>query len=68
MAATMGVNACHIDCSFPVAEGEAGLRAAIERVRREAEENVRRLLVGKRVVKRIYVPGRLVNFVVATGP
>ena len=34
----------------------------------EAEENVRRLLAGKRVVKRIYVPGRLVNFVVADGP
>jgi leucyl-tRNA synthetase len=30
-----------------------------------AEENVGRLLAGKRVVKRIYVPGRIVNFVVA---
>ena len=41
MAATMGDTACRVDCSFPVAEGEAGLRAAIERVRREAEEGVR---------------------------
>ena len=29
------------------------------------EENVARLLEGKRVVKQIYVPGRIVNFVVA---
>jgi leucyl-tRNA synthetase len=28
------------------------------------EENVARLLAGKRVVKQIYVPGRIVNFVV----
>ncbi len=27
MAATMGDTACRVDCSFPVAEGEAGLRA-----------------------------------------
>ncbi len=31
----------------------------------EAEPNVARALEGKRVVKRIYVPGRIVNFVVA---
>ena len=30
----------------------------------EAEPNVARLLAGKRVAKRIYVPGRIVNFVV----
>ncbi len=41
MAATMGTTACHVDCSFPVADGEAGLRAGIERIRREAEEGVR---------------------------
>ncbi len=41
MAATMGSSACQVDCSFPVADGEAGLRAAIERIRREAEEGVR---------------------------
>jgi leucyl-tRNA synthetase len=29
----------------------------------EAEENVARALLGRRVVKRIYVPGRIVNFV-----
>ena len=34
----------------------------------EAEDNVRRLLAGRHVIKRIYVPGRLVNFVVANGP
>ena len=31
----------------------------------EAEPNVQRLLEGKRIVKRIHVPGRIVNFVVA---
>ena len=31
-----------------------------------AEPNVARLLAGQRVAKRIYVPGRIVNFVVAT--
>ena len=41
MASTMGTAVCWVDCTFPVAEGEAGLRAAIERVRREAEESVR---------------------------
>jgi len=39
--AMMGQGACHVDCSFAVADGEAGLRAAIERIRREAEEGVR---------------------------
>ena len=41
MVATMGDSACHVDCSFPVADGEAGLRAGLERIRREAEEAVR---------------------------
>ena len=31
----------------------------------EAEPNVQRLLEGRRIVKRIHVPGRIVNFVVA---
>jgi leucyl-tRNA synthetase len=31
----------------------------------QAEPNVARALEGKRVVKRIYVPGRIVNFVIA---
>jgi leucyl-tRNA synthetase len=31
----------------------------------EAEPNVARLLDGKRIVKRIHVPDRIVNFVVA---
>ena len=30
-----------------------------------AEDNVARLLTGKRIVKQVYVPGRIVNFVVA---
>ncbi|MFM7418552.1 MAG: glutamate synthase central domain-containing protein, partial [Alphaproteobacteria bacterium] len=37
----MGDTACVVDCTFPVAEGEAGLRRHIERIRREAEEGVR---------------------------
>ncbi len=41
MRATMGASACEVDCTFPVIDGEAGLRAAIERIRREAEEGVR---------------------------
>jgi glutamate synthase (NADPH/NADH) large chain len=38
---TMGTQACVVDCTFPVAEGEAGLRRALERIRREAELGVR---------------------------
>jgi len=38
MQATMGEAACVVDCTFPVADGERGLRAGIERIRREAEE------------------------------
>jgi glutamate synthase (NADPH/NADH) large chain len=41
MRETMGEAACVVDCSFPVDSAEAGLRAAIERIRREAEEAVR---------------------------
>jgi glutamate synthase (NADPH/NADH) large chain len=41
MRATMGASAVVVDCTFAVAEGEGGLRTAIERIRREAEEGVR---------------------------
>ena len=41
MTAMMGKSACLVDCTFPVAEGETGLRTHIERIRREAEEGVR---------------------------
>jgi glutamate synthase (NADPH/NADH) large chain len=41
MRAYMGGTACVVDCTFAVAEGEAGLRRGIERIRREAEEGVR---------------------------
>ncbi len=37
----MGRSVCVVDCTFPVADGEAGLRAAIDLIRREAEEAVR---------------------------
>ncbi len=37
----MGDTACIVDCTFPAADGESGLRAALARVRREAEEGVR---------------------------
>jgi leucyl-tRNA synthetase len=43
----------------PDAPADAVIAAA------EAEPNVARALVGKRVVKRIHVPNRIVNFVVA---
>ncbi len=41
MTAFMGSSACTVDCTFPVSNGEAGLRAGLERIRREAEEAVR---------------------------
>ncbi len=41
LEASLGSASCHIDCTFPVSEGEAGLRAGIERIRRAAEEGVR---------------------------
>ena len=41
MANYMGRSASAVDCTFPVAEGEAGLRRALERIRHEAEEGVR---------------------------
>ncbi len=43
----------------PAADAAAVLAAA------EAEPNVAKLLAGKQVLKRIYVPGRIVNFVIA---
>ncbi len=41
MRATMAASATVVDCTFAAAEGEGGLRAAIERIRREAEDGVR---------------------------
>ncbi|MCK8786186.1 glutamate synthase large subunit [Roseomonas sp. NAR14] len=41
MRAYMGDSVCTVDCTWPVAEGEAGLRQAIDRIRRESEEGVR---------------------------
>ena len=41
MQATMGAAACVVDCTFPVADGEHGLREALERIRLQAEEGVR---------------------------
>jgi glutamate synthase (NADPH/NADH) large chain len=41
MRQTMGEAACVVDCTFKVVNGEGGLRRAIERIRREAEEGVR---------------------------
>jgi glutamate synthase (NADPH/NADH) large chain len=37
----MGTDACEVDCTFEAAAGEAGLRQALLRIRREAEEGVR---------------------------
>ena len=41
MLRTMGGNAVVVDCTFAVGEGDAGLRRAIERIKRAAEEGVR---------------------------
>ncbi len=41
MRAYMGETVAEVDCTYAAAEGEAGLRRGIERIRREAEEGVR---------------------------
>ena len=41
MRAHMAASACVVDCTFPATDGEAGLRAALDRIRREAEDGVR---------------------------
>nr|WP_295745124.1 glutamate synthase large subunit [uncultured Acidocella sp.] len=41
MRRTMGDSACVVDATFKIANGEGGLRRALERIRREAEEGVR---------------------------
>ena len=41
MRATMGASACVVDCTFVVTDGEIGLRSALTRICREAEEGVR---------------------------
>ena len=41
MRAHMGSRARVVDCTFPVDAGESGLRAALERIRSEAEDGVR---------------------------
>jgi glutamate synthase (NADPH/NADH) large chain len=41
MREVMGASTCVVDCTFAVAEGPAGLRTALDRIRREAEEGVR---------------------------
>ena len=41
MRDTMGPAACVVDCTFPAAEGEAGLPAGLDRIRREAADGVR---------------------------
>ncbi|MBR0656456.1 glutamate synthase large subunit [Plastoroseomonas arctica] len=41
MCSYMGETVCPVDCTFATDEGEQGLRRAIERIKREAEEGVR---------------------------
>ncbi len=41
MLRTMGDSAIVVDCTFPASDGEAGLRAAIQRIQRAAEDGVR---------------------------
>jgi len=42
-----------------------GASAEVAYAAAEAEPNVARLLEGKRIVKRVYVPDRIINYVVA---
>ena len=41
MRGFMGASACVVDCTFPADSGEQGLRDALNRIRREAEDGVR---------------------------
>ncbi|MCC7428134.1 MAG: glutamate synthase large subunit [Alphaproteobacteria bacterium] len=41
MRAYMKDSVCVVDCTYPAAEGEAGLRRALDRCRKEAEEGIR---------------------------
>jgi glutamate synthase (NADPH/NADH) large chain len=41
MHAYMGSSVAVVDCTFPAADGESGLRRALDRIRAEAEEGVR---------------------------
>jgi glutamate synthase (NADPH/NADH) large chain len=41
LTAYVGTAACVVDCTFPVAEGEAGLRNGLERIRQEAADGIR---------------------------
>jgi glutamate synthase (NADPH/NADH) large chain len=68
MLRTMGAAAVVVDCTFPVEDGEAGLRRAIERVRRAAEEGVREGCTHVVLTDEAQGPGRVpIPMILATG-
>jgi glutamate synthase (NADPH/NADH) large chain len=68
MLRTMGSAAVVVDCTFPVEEGEAGLRRAIERARRAAEEGVREGCTHVVLTDEAQGPGRVpIPMILATG-
>jgi glutamate synthase (NADPH/NADH) large chain len=68
MLRTMGSSAIVVDCTFDVEEGEAGLRRAINRVKREAEEGVREGCTHVVLTDEHQGPGRVpIPMILATG-
>ncbi len=68
MLATMGSSAIVVDCTFDVEEGDAGLRGAILRVQREAEEGVREGCTHVVLTDEHQGPGRVpIPMILATG-
>jgi glutamate synthase (NADPH/NADH) large chain len=68
MMNTMGAGAVVVNCTFDVNDGEAGLRRAIERIRRSAEEGVREGCTHVVLTDENQGPGRVpIPMILATG-
>ncbi len=68
MMRTMGAGAVVVNCTFDAEEGEGGLRRAIERIRRAAEEGVREGCTHVVLTDENQGPGRVpIPMILATG-
>jgi glutamate synthase (NADPH/NADH) large chain len=68
MMRTMGAGAVVVNCTFDAGEGEPGLRRAIERIRRAAEEGVREGCTHVVLTDENQGPGRVpIPMILATG-
>ena len=68
MMRTMGAGAVIVNCTFDAEEGESGLRRAIERIRRAAEEGVREGCTHVVLTDENQGPGRVpIPMILATG-